>query len=482
MIPVRRNIDTDKLILWLDPSSPLSYGKSETIISIAGRGKNQFAGTEAFTNTYALNGVKSSWTYELTSARGRRFLEPILDGMILDPDGGNQTRLLRETADTGQHFFRQDMLIEGNNIGPSERVTYSMYVREDLTSAPRQIRISYKNTFPDTGGVRYDFATSTLTPLNESALEDYGVIPASGGWVRIFFTVKIDGAEGSGLTARTFIYLIDGSGDDVYAGDGTSGVYAYGPQWEQGVLSNYVKVDDGGEFAAGFQNRKLGKGSLTVNPSANTTTFEGTNLRFNGVSNGIASLSGPRNPFRSTGIDNFSLKDHTAFAWIKFDSTGTPTGSDQVSTVMGRIGGKSNNGVFGMKPDGTKIRYKVRARYSTPSGGISIPIAVLESNAFSDINGGWNLIAADFDYLTGTVNFYLNGTPVGSDSLSVPPTYTPLGIDGSGSGVQIGNYSQTGGITLGEFKGMMNIIGFYDKALSAAEHLALYNATKYRFI
>jgi len=479
MIPVRRNIDTDKLILWLDPSSPLSYGKSESIVSIAGRGKNQFAGTENFTNDFSLNGVRSSWTYTIGSSKGRSFIEPIVDGMILDPDGGNQTRLLRETTDTGGHFFRQDMNIEGINIGPAERITYSLYVRENLTSATRQIRISHTNTYPSNGGVIYDFATSTLTPINVSGIEDYGVIPGSGGWVRIWYTTKFTSA-GSQITARTFIYLLDGSGNTTYAGDGTSGVYAYGPQWEQGVLSNYVKVDDGGEFAPGFQNRKLGKGSLTVNPSPNTTTFEGTNLRFNGVTNGVASSSGPRNPFRSTGTDSFSLKNHTAFAWIKFDSTGTPTGTDQISTVMGRIGGKSNNGVFGMKPDGTKIRYKVRARYSTPSGGISIPIAVLESNAFSDISAGWSLISADFDYLTGTVNFYLNGQPVGSDSLTVVPTYTPLGIDGSGSGVQIGNYSLST-TTLGEFKGTMNIVGFYDKALSAAEHLALYNATKYRF-
>ena len=52
MIPVRRNIDTDELILWLDPSSPLSFGRSEAINSIAAN-KNLFTGTVDFTNDFS---------------------------------------------------------------------------------------------------------------------------------------------------------------------------------------------------------------------------------------------------------------------------------------------------------------------------------------------------------------------------------------------------------------------------------------------
>ena len=479
MIPVRRNIDTDDLILWLDPSSPLSYIKSEAANSIAGRGKNLFAGTEAFTNTFNLNLSKAAWTQDSVTPYGRRRLEPILDGMILDPDGGNQTRLLRETAETGEHFFRQDMPIEGINLGPSERITYSMYVREDLTSAARQIRISHTNTAPSTGGLVYDFATSTLTPLNPSGIEDYGVIPASGGWVRIWYTIKFI-SPGSQLNAGTFIYLLDGSGNDNYAGDGTSGVYAYGPQWEEGVLSNYVKVEDGGEFAGGFQNRKIGRLSLVTNPLPYTTSFEGTNFRFDGFNSGFASGAGTRLPFRSTGTSNQSLKNHTAFAWVKVDTSTTPDGSPEIYTVFGRIGGKSNNGVFGVGPGGTTIRYKVRARYEKPDlSTVAIP-NTFESTSFPTIADTWHLIAADYDYLASTVNFYMDGQLVSSDVYTPNPGYTNIGVDGSGSGIQFGSFT-SGATALGQFRGGINIAGFYDKALDAGEHAALYDATKYRF-
>lgn len=482
MIPVRRNIDTDKLILWLDPSSPLSYTKSQCILSIAGKGKNQFAGTTEFTNTFNLNGVKASWTNDTQTPYGRRFVEPILDGMIVDPDGGNQTRLLRETTDTGERYLRQDMLIEKKSLsGPTNRITYSLYVRQDLASDARQIRISHKNSSPDTGGVVYDFATSTLTALNASALEDYGAIPASGGWVRIYYTLLIDGIT-SGVNARTFIYLLDGAGNVIYTGDGTSGVYVYGPQWEQGVLSNYSRVVDGGEFEGGYQNRKLGRLDSANSPKYYTNTAEGTNLRFDGVNSGLNVHAGPRNPFRSTGIATTSLQNHTVFAWIKCTPTQSPDGIEQIATLLGRIGGKKNNGIFGINQDGTKIKYKVRARYSTPSGGTSIPIATLESDSFSTIANKWNLIAADFDYLTGTVSFYLNGAPVGTDSLTTVPTYTPLGIDGSGSGPQLGYYSDSNNQVAGQYKGYLNMLGFYDKKLSGTEHRKLYYATNYRFV
>ena len=53
-----------------------------------------------------------------------------------------------------------------------------------------------------------------------------------------------------------YIYLADGAGNVSYAGDGSSGVYIWGPQWEQGVLSNYSVRPSNSDFKA-FQNRKV---------------------------------------------------------------------------------------------------------------------------------------------------------------------------------------------------------------------------------
>ena len=58
------------------------------------------------------------------------------------------------------------------------------------------------------------------------------------------------------VQARTYIYIL-GPGDAItYTGDGTSGVYIWGPQWEQGVLSNYVERPSAANFEY-FQNNKF---------------------------------------------------------------------------------------------------------------------------------------------------------------------------------------------------------------------------------
>ena len=76
----------------------------------------------------------------------------------------------------------------------------------------------------------------------------------------------------------------------------------------------------------------------------------------------------------------------------------------------------------------------------------------------------------------------MDGQLVSSDVYTPTPGYTNLGIDGSGSGIQVGFYTkQSDPNPYGQFRGLINIAGFYDKALDAAEHGALYNATKYRF-
>ena len=95
MIPVRKNIDTDELIMWLDPSSPLSYVGNECSVSIAGRGKNQFAGTEDFTNsgpgvTARVWNDTTKGIYQATVAN-----EPL----VTDPEGNTGTTAFIETAE-----------------------------------------------------------------------------------------------------------------------------------------------------------------------------------------------------------------------------------------------------------------------------------------------------------------------------------------------------------------------------------------------
>lgn len=475
MIPVRRNIDTDELILWLDPSSPLSFGRSEAINSIAAN-KNLFTGTVDFTNDFASSGVKQDWTYDLTdisaSARGLLGVTKVPSGAITDPGGGTDTILLQEDNNTSEHRLRFDLNVEGVNTGPPEQITYSLYVKA-APGAARQIRISHTNTGPDNDGVIYDFATSTLTQLNTQA-DEVGVIDAGGGWYRIYYTLTFNSLATNQATCRTFIYLADAAGNVSYTGDGSSGVYIWGPQWEQGVLSNYSVRPSNSDFKA-FQNRKLSKTSTSLNPQAYTTSFEGTNLRFNGTDGSVFTQT-VRLPFRpGTAITN--LKNHTAFAWVKLDRSTTPAiGSwvPNVYTVFGRIAGRNNNGVFGIDVTGTQLVYRGRTQQTT---GVQYTY-VYTSSTVPDLKDEWHFIAFSYDIPSKTASFYLDGQPIGT---STAPSVNPfVGMQGSGAGIQLGNYTD-GSSLRGQFRGMMNISGFYNKALDAAEHEALYNATKYRF-
>ena len=86
------------------------------------------------------------------------------------------------------------------------------------------------------------------------------------------------------------------------------------------------------------------------------------------------------------------------------------------------------------------------------------------------------MISFSFDFAARTVDFYLDGAPVGSETITNPIA----SINGSSGSGTIGYFPSN--ITSGQFKGLMNIVGLYNKKLTAQEQLNLYDATKYRFV
>ena len=479
MIPVRRNIDTDELIMWLDPSSPLSYKTAAYTVGIAGKGKNQFAGTTDFTNTGTSIALRT-WN---GSVAGINKATVANEPLVTDPRGDTETTAFIETAETGTKFLTCRIELatpSGSNGLVKDKITYSLYVKQGPGS-DRNIRISHTNAGPAATLV-FDFTTNTITSsinVDDSGSEDVG-----GGWYRIWYTDTVDTASNLyNVQARTFIYLVDAGGNLSYTGNGTSGVYIYGPQWEQGVLSNYVKRPPASEFKY-FQNNKFVKVATDpgpLNPKGYTTTFEGTNFRFSGVHSGLYGGGDIRFPFRPDP-DSLSLQDHSGFAWVKLDGSGIPTDgfawspSTKVYTALGNIGGKANNGVFGIEENGTSLVYKMRVVNSLGT----TPSPVLQSSSFPNLDGEWHLIAFSFNFSTSTVDFYLDGALISSETIANAPITSISGGTGS---VTIGYFQPTNfSYPCGQFKGLMNTVGFYNKTLSSVEQKALYDATKYRFV
>jgi hypothetical protein len=478
MIPVRRNIDTDELIMWLDPSSPLSYVGNECAVGVGAKGKNQFPGTVNFTNTSTA--VQSrSWA---GTSDGIEKATVANEPLVADPDGNTRTTAFIETAETGNHYLQcriETVPPAPQDSSIKDTITYSLYVKQGPGS-DRNIRISHTSASPSVT-VIFDFATNTI--ISATGTTEYGSIDAGGGWYRIWYTFQVNVTTVlNNIQASTFIYLLTSANAAVYAGNGTSGVYIWGPQWEQGALSNYTERDPASEFNY-FRNNKfvrLASDGTPANPIIDTTTFGGTNFRFNGTTRGLYGGADLRRAFRPDP-SNTALLDHSAFAWVKLDKSGTPdAGSSwspnvKVFAVLGSIGGRSNNGVFGIDEAGTSLVYKQRLIKS--AGGTIQP--VLQSSTFSDIDNEWHLVGFSFDLSAGQVDFYLDGALV--NSVTTPAPVSDV-VGGTGS-VTLGYFSVSGQPTpSGQFKGLMNTVGFYNKTLNATEHKALYDATKYRFI
>jgi|TARA_R110000772_G_scaffold187686_1_gene298808 hypothetical protein len=476
MIPVRRNIDTDDLIFWLDPSNPLSYIGNEASVSYTGNGKNQFAGTLDFTNT-GLGVTSRVWN---DTAAGIDNATVANEPLVLDPNGGTETTAFIETANTGTKFLNTRIEIvppAPQDSSIRDQITYSLYVKQGPGS--RNIRISHSNA-PPNSTIIFDFSTNTITSAVN--VDDSGFEDAGGGWYRIWYTTIMDTTTTLNNTqARTYIYIL-GPGDAItYTGDGTSGVYIWGPQWEQGVLSNYTERPSAANFEY-FQNNKfvrISTDTTLANPTPYTTSFEGTNFRFDGVNRGFYGGADIRTPFRPNP-DNASLQDHSAFAWVKLDKTGNPdqglgwSPNLKVYTVLGNIGGRSNSGVFGIEENGTSLIYKLRCIKSI--GGVTSP--VLQSAAIADLDNSWHLISFSFNFTLRTAYFYLDGALISSEQI-FDPIASINGSTGSGT---IGYFPISGQPTpSGQFKGSMNSVGLYNKELSADDHEGLYNATKYRF-
>lgn len=495
MIPVRRNIDTDELVFWLDTDSHLCASSTSSVFTNSIFGKQLLAGTSSFTNTP--NGLISPTTYANENAYGPGPNTPInltvsASGTPAPDSSGNTTHIFTESLDTfdRSHYLRFDFGLTPPSTGaPNEVYTHSLYAK--VSSGGRTIRIQNSNN-PNSGALTVDPSTGTIVASDSDNIDE-GVESLGGGWYRIFYTVEINESFGGEQRTELSIYLADATGNTSYQGDGTSSVIVYGHQWERGVLSNYTQGPEANEFNV-LSNKKLTDNGFNDNPQLYRTTFDGTSLRFNGLEAALVGSTYIFNPFRSgthpNGIDpRFSVLSHTVFAWIKMDTSGDPeagVGWGKCATIFGNIGGRKNNGVFGINPEGTKIIYRTRVQDNLGTA----QSLTNESSVFPTKNNTWSLIACSVNMTYGassaTLDFYLDGVYLNSKTIFNSVTKTIIGISGGNDAVRVGAFVVTPpgntNTLRGLYRGLLNTCGIYNKSLNAAEHEALYNATKYRFV
>jgi hypothetical protein len=161
---------------------------------------------------------------------------PVLANNTTAPDGTVTADKIIEAAGGTFHLIRQDVA----NIIANSRYTLSCFLKG---SERTFTRVQISNT-GETSGSFIDInlttgATGTLTNFGTGALSSVAVSSYPNGFWRVALTSKIDSASTS---IRCQLLLASALGTVNYAGDGTSGLFAWGAALESGFGTNYIKT------------------------------------------------------------------------------------------------------------------------------------------------------------------------------------------------------------------------------------------------
>lgn len=141
------------------------------------------------------------------------------------------SRLLTEDTSTGLHSFRS----YNRTIAANQPHTYSFFVKQN---GNRNIWVVLTNAgmWPNTQnlGVIFDLDNITST-VTGGVIDKHNIKAFKNGWFRVSLTAT---PVESGLTQAIHRIAIGSTGS--YAGDGTSGLYFFGLQLEEGDLSSYM--------------------------------------------------------------------------------------------------------------------------------------------------------------------------------------------------------------------------------------------------
>ena len=209
-------------------------------------------------------------------------------------------------------------------------------------------------------------------------------------------------------------------------------------------LVGYWPFDEGTGTTAYDHSGNNNTGTLTNGPTwqSGTNCKQGGCLSFDGVDDYV-----------NAGSDSVlsNTEAITLIAWVRSNSS-----TQTWNTVVGKGFEKTANYSFEAYSNWIRL---------TIGNGTSYYTSVV----YTPVLGGWFSIAGVFEKSSSsvtTLNIYINGSLLASNNYFVPLTLSdaPLGVGHS--------YSN------GYFNGLVDDVRVYNRALSVAEILAIYNATK----
>ena len=159
--------------------------------------------------------------FETTWVKGKL---SVFNNNNISPEGNLNGYFLREDTSTGSHDIRQN-----STVVSGLQYTYSVFVKKSDVGQDRNL--SFYIAGPN-GSISFNTTNGTffsVGSVDSYSSEDYG-----DGWWRLQFT------DTSVSTSFNVIAILN-NGFSNYTGDGTSGIYIYGAQLEQGsYATSYI--------------------------------------------------------------------------------------------------------------------------------------------------------------------------------------------------------------------------------------------------
>ena len=343
-----------------------------------------------------------------------------------DPTGGSNAYKLVATAVSGSHLIANLYATTSNTA-----YTYSFYAKSaEYTFV--QIDMSDNSTGDVFFIANLSAGTIGTVGSNGSWTKAAGTITSVGnGWYRLSLT----GTKGAGSSLLPKIQLVNNSSATSFTGDGTSGVYIYGGQLEQGaVAANYVPTTTAAITTTNLIGISGGQifvdatGSMSVQPAgtgaiqaqATTSSTVGGNAR------------------GANAVDWQTLRSaasqvaSSAQAVISGGAYNTANGG--YSAIVGGTGNLSSGfGAF----VGSGSGVQATGSFAAASGGVTNT----SSGSYSTVAGGYTNTAAGF------YNFIGNGQSNSGTANAAVTTQsgtmngtTAVTLSGSNASIKIGQY------------------------------------------
>ena len=188
-------------------------------------------------------------------------------GFISPTGGTNATKFIADTTASSSHIIKSTDI----TISSGQTYTYSVFVKANqlnyvrlmfTDSAVSKYLSAYFNLSNGTVGTTSDGSAATLDSAN---IESFG-----NGW----YKCSVSGDLDTTTVANARIYLADGDNSSSFNGDGTSGIYIYGAQVEQGSYpTSYIPTN--GTAVTRLADTATGAGDAsTFNDSEGVLMFE----------------------------------------------------------------------------------------------------------------------------------------------------------------------------------------------------------------